>query len=172
MPGGFGSRGISGNDKRDRVRKDKQEAYLGICLGMQLMAIEFARNVANLKDADSTEFNGDTTNKLIHIMEDQKAVTEKGGTMRLGAWPAKVQRGTRAFEAYGSERRRRHRQRYEFNNDYREMLEKLGLTISATTPDGRLVEIIEWKDAPGIATQAHPELKSRPKGQLRYSLNS
>jgi CTP synthase len=164
VPGGFGSRGIPGMINAIEYARTNKKAYLGICLGMQLMAIEFARNVANLKDADSTEFNGDTTNKLIHIMEDQKAVTEKGGTMRLGAWPAKVKRGTRAFEAYGSETiSERHRHRYEFNNDYREMLEKLGLTISATTPDGRLVEIIEWKDAPGIATQAHPELKSRPE---------
>ena len=131
---------------------------------MQLMAIEFARNVAKLEDADSTEFNPSTQNKVIHIMEDQKAVTEKGGTMRLGSWPAKVKKGTYAFDAYGSELiHERHRHRYEFNNAYRESFDKLGLRISATTPDDRLVEIIEWKDSFGIATQAHPELKSRPE---------
>ncbi len=164
VPGGFGSRGISGMINAIEYARTCKKPYLGICLGMQLMAIEFARNVAKLKDADSTEFNPSTTNKIIHIMEDQKKVMEKGGTMRLGSWPAKVKRDTHAFEAYRTELiHERHRHRYEFNNDYRELLGGLGLRISATTPDDRLVEIIEWADSFGIATQAHPELKSRPE---------
>jgi CTP synthase len=164
VPGGFGSRGITGMIKAIEYSRVNKKPYLGICLGMQLMAIEFARNVAKLEDADSTEFNPSTQNKVIHIMEDQKAVTEKGGTMRLGSWPATVKKGTYAFDAYGSEQiHERHRHRYEFNNIYRESFDKLGLRISATTPDDRLVEIIEWKDSFGIATQAHPELKSRPE---------
>lgn len=164
VPGGFGSRGILGMIKAIEYSRVNKRPYLGICLGMQLMAIEFARNVAKLADADSTEFNPSTQNKIIHIMEDQKAVSDKGGTMRLGSWPAKVKSGTYAFDAYGSELiHERHRHRYEFNNIYRESFERLGLNISATTLDDRLVEIIEWKDSFGIATQAHPELKSRPE---------
>ena len=164
VPGGFGSRGILGMIKAIEYSRINRKPYLGICLGMQLMAIEFARNVAKLEDADSTEFNPSTKNGVIHIMEDQKAVTEKGGTMRLGSWPAKVKSGTYAFDAYKSELiHERHRHRYEFNNAYRDSFERLGLRISATTPDDRLVEVIEWKDSFGIATQAHPELKSRPE---------
>ncbi len=164
VPGGFGSRGILGMINAIEYSRTKKKPYLGICLGMQLMAIEFARNVAKLPDADSAEFNPSAQNKIIDIMQDQKTVTEKGGTMRLGSWPAKVEKGTYAYEAYGSELiHERHRHRYEFNNTYRDSFKNLGLRISATTPDEILVEIIEWKDSFGIATQAHPELKSRPE---------
>ncbi len=164
VPGGFGSRGISGMINAIEYARVNKVPYLGICLGMQLMAIEFARNVANLKNADSTEFNPKTSENVIDIMESQKDVTEKGATMRLGSWPAKIKSGTYAFEAYKNELiHERHRHRYEFNNSYKDPFNRLGLRISATTPDEKLVEIIEWRDSFGIGTQAHPELKSRPE---------
>lgn len=164
IPGGFGSRGIEGMINAIKYARENKVPYLGICLGMQLMAIEFARNVAKLEDANSTEFNAATKNSIIHIMESQKNIDRKGGTMRLGSWEAKVKKGTYAFNAYNSETiHERHRHRYEFNNSYKEQLEELGLRVSATTPDGNLVEIIEWRDSFGFGTQAHPELKSRPQ---------
>ncbi len=164
VPGGFGNRGIEGMISAIKYARERNVPYLGICLGMQLMAIEFARNVAGLKDAHSSEFAPNTANKVIHIMEEQKGISDKGGTMRLGAWPALLKSGTRIRSAYGAERiSERHRHRYEFNNSYRDGLEGMGLTISGTTPDGKLVEFIEWKNALGIATQSHPELKSRPE---------
>ncbi|MGD0729470.1 MAG: glutamine hydrolyzing CTP synthase [Candidatus Micrarchaeaceae archaeon] len=165
IPGGFGSRGIEGMINAIKYSRENKIPYLGICLGMQLMAIEFARNVANLAGADSTEFNPSAKDKIIDIMEDQKTIDKKGGTMRLGSWPAKILKETYAFDAYGSENiNERHRHRYEFNNHYKESFDNLGLRVSATTPDGKLVEIIEWKGSFGFGTQAHPELKSRPEG--------
>jgi CTP synthase len=164
VPGGFGSRGIEGMINAIEFARTNKVPYLGICLGMQLMAIEFARNVAKLEDVNSTEFDPKAKNKIIDIMESQKDVTEKGGTMRLGSWEATVLQDTIAFDAYKSETiHERHRHRYEFNNAYKETLEPLGLKISATTPDKRLVEIIEWDNSFGLGTQAHPELKSRPE---------
>jgi CTP synthase len=128
------------------------------------MTIEYARNAAHLEGANSSEFDDGAPHKVIDIMEDQKSIEEKGGTMRLGSWPAKLDEGTRARAAYGADTaHERHRHRYEFNNDYRERLVGAGLVISATTPDGNIVEIVEWKDHFGVGTQAHPELKSRPE---------
>lgn len=164
VPGGFGSRGITGMINAIEYARENKIPYLGICLGMQLMAIEYARNVAKLKGADSTEFNPKTKYNIIDIMADQKEINDKGGTMRLGSWPTKIKPNTYALDAYKKELiHERHRHRYEFNNSYIEPLEKLGLRISATTPDGKLVEIIEWDKSFGIGTQAHPELKSRPE---------
>jgi CTP synthase len=164
VPYGFGSRGISGMIDTIEYARVNKVPYFGICLGMQLMAVEFARNVAQIKNADSAEFGADSSENVIDIMESQKSVTEKGGTMRLGSWPAKISPNTYASSAYKSELiHERHRHRYEFNNKYREQFSGLGLKISATTPDDRLVEIIEWKDSFGLGTQAHPELKSRPE---------
>ncbi len=164
VPGGFGNRGIDGMLRAIRYAREKRIPYLGICLGMQLMAIEFARNVAGLHDAHSTEFNPVTSNPVISLMESQKGVESKGGTMRLGSWPALLAEGSYARNTYGTDRiTERHRHRYEFNNAYREALSSKGLRIGGTTPDGALVEFIEWTDSFGIATQAHPELKSRPE---------
>ena len=164
VPGGFGSRGIHGMINSIQYAREHSIPYLGICLGMQLMAIEFARNVANMEAADSTEFNPNAKYRIIDIMESQKSITGKGATMRLGSWPAIIKQGTYASSFYDSELiHERHRHRYEFNNEYRAQLDQFGLRIGATTPDGRLVEIIEWKNSFGIGTQAHPELKSRPE---------
>lgn len=164
VPGGFGKRGIEGMINAIRYAREHGLPFLGLCLGMQLMTVEYARNVCMLKDADSSEFNPSTKHKVIDIMEDQRAIRLKGGTMRLGAWPSKIAKGTLARKAYGKALvYERHRHRYEFNNAYRRRLEDAGLVISATTQDGRLVEIVEWSDHFGVGTQAHPELKSRPE---------
>ena len=164
VPGGFGNRGIEGMLRAIRYAREHGVPYLGICLGMQLMAIEFARNVVGLQDAHSTEFNLNTANPIISLMESQKGVEGKGGTMRLGAWPALLAEGSHARRIYGTEMiSERHRHRYEFNNAYKGALSSKGLTIGGTTPDGALVEFIEWSGSFGIATQAHPELKSRPE---------
>ena len=161
VPGGFGGRGIEGMIKAIEYARTNKIPYLGLCLGMQLMAIEYARNVCNIKDANSTEF-ADCENKIIDIMEEQKKVTMKGATMRLGAWEARLKPSTIAYSSYGAETvSERHRHRYEFNNLYRQKLEDAGLVISATTTDGKLVEIVEWKGQFGVGTQAHPEFKSR-----------
>jgi CTP synthase len=163
VPGGFGSRGTEGMIKAIRHARENKIPYLGLCLGMQLMTIEYARNVLGLEDANSAEFT-DTKNPVIHIMEEQEKVTTKGATMRLGAWEAKIKPGTLAHSIYGKESiSERHRHRYEVNNAYRDALVEKGMVISATTPDGNLVEIVEWKDSFGIGTQAHPEFKSRPE---------
>ena len=131
-----------------------------------MAVVEFARNVLKIKDADSEEFNKETKNQVIHIMEEQKKINKKGGTMRLGAYPCIIKEGTLAKEIYGKEEiSERHRHRYEFNNDYREQIEKKGMKISGTSPDGLLVEMVELdkKEHPYfIAGQFHPELKSRP----------
>ncbi len=161
VPGGFGARGTEGMIKAIEYARVNKVPYLGLCLGMQLMVIEHARNMANIKDASSSEFT-DSGSSVIDLMDEQKGVKEKGGSMRLGAWEAKIKPGTVAHAAYGAEQiSERHRHRYEFNNLYRQKLEDAGLVISATTTDGKLVEIVEWKGQFGVGTQAHPEFKSR-----------
>lgn len=164
VPGGFGERGIEGMINAISYARVKRVPFLGLCLGMQLMAMEYARNVCKLEHANSSEFNPGVKYKIIDIMEDQRSIKMKGGTMRLGAWPAKLRPNTFAYKAYGkgvvSER---HRHRYELNNTYRKILEKSGLVISGTTPENSIVEIIEWKTHFGVGTQAHIELKSRPE---------
>jgi len=164
VPGGFGNRGIEGKIETIRYARENKIPFLGICLGMQMAVVEFARNVLGLKDANSAEFNEKTTNPVIHIMDDQIGIDKKGGTMRLGAYPCILKEGTLAKELYGKEQiSERHRHRYEYNNEYKERLEKAGLICSGTSPDGKLVEIVEYKEHPYfIAGQFHPELKSRP----------
>ena len=164
VPGGFGNRGIEGKIETIKYVRENKIPFLGICLGMQMAVVEFARNVLKLKDANSAEFDENTKNPLIHIMEEQKGIDKKGGTMRLGAYPCVLKEGTLASKVYGkSEISERHRHRFEYNNDYREKLEKAGLKISGTSPDGLLVEIVEIPEHPYfIAGQFHPELKSRP----------
>ncbi|MEM3827315.1 MAG: CTP synthase [Candidatus Micrarchaeaceae archaeon] len=164
VPGGFGGRGIEGMINAIKYARTNRIPYLGLCLGMQLMAVEFARNVCGLNGANSEEFDRDAKYKVIKLMEDQRTIKYKGGTMRLGSWPAKLKRGTNSYKAYRKGTiTERHRHRYEFNNAYRKILQKGGLVVSATTPNNLLVEMIEWKGQFGIGTQAHPELKSRPE---------
>jgi len=164
VPGGFGSRGIEGKIKAIQYAREHQVPFLGLCLGMQLASIEFARNVLGLKDAHSTEFNETTPDPVIHIMEYQKTVVDKGGTMRLGLYPCRLRPGSRAREIYGeSTVEERHRHRYEFNNDYRKPFEEAGMTIVGVSPNQELVELIELKGHPFfMASQFHPEFKSRP----------
>jgi len=164
IPGGFGVRGIEGKIAIAEYARTHKIPYFGICLGMQVAVIEFARHICHLKDANSTEFDPKTPHPVIHLMEEQQYVEMVGGTMRLGAYSCKLKRGTLARKAYGkvliSER---HRHRYEFNNAYREKLESKGLTFSGFSPDGLLVEIIELPAHPFyIGVQFHPEFKSRP----------
>ena len=164
VPGGFGNRGIEGKIETINYVRENDIPFLGICLGMQMAVVEFARNVLGLKDANSEEFNKESENQVIHIMETQKNITKKGGTMRLGAYPCKLKKNTLAYKIYGKELiYERHRHRFEFNNEYKELLEKNGLICSGTSPDGSLVEIIEIpKNKFFIAGQFHPEFKSRP----------
>lgn len=166
VPGGFGVRGTEGKIQAVQYARESKVPYLGLCLGMQLAVIEFARNIAGVAQATSEEFTPESDSCVIHIMESQKTVTDKGGTMRLGGWDCTLVDGTKAREAYGSANiRERHRHRYEFNNDFREQLTSKGLVISGTTPDNQLVEIIELKDHPWfVAVQFHPEFTSRPLG--------
>ena len=164
-PGGFGDRGIEGKILAARYARENKIPFLGICLGMQMAVVEFARDVLGYEDADSTEFNAETKHPLIDIMNDQKEVENKGGTMRLGSYPCRLVDGTKAKEAYdGAEMiNERHRHRYEFNNEFRKFCEENGLIISGTSPDNKLVEIVELKDHPWfVASQFHPEFKSRP----------
>ncbi|RKD33503.1 CTP synthase [Thermohalobacter berrensis] len=164
VPGGFGDRGIEGKLCAIRYARENKVPYLGICLGMQMAVVEFARNVLGFKDAHSSELNPETQYPVIDIMPEQKDIEEMGGTMRLGLYPCKLAEGTKAREAYDDELvYERHRHRYEFNNEYREKLTEKGLVISGVSPDERLVEIIELKDHPWfVASQFHPEFKSRP----------
>lgn len=165
VPGGFGYRGIEGKIDAIRYARENKIPFLGLCLGMQCAVIEFARNVCGMKKANSSEFIPDTPYPVIDLMSDQEDVTEKGGTMRLGIYPCKLKDGTKARKLYDNKEiiYERHRHRYEVSNELRPILEKTGLVISGTSPDGRLVEIIELKDHPYFeATQAHPEFKSRP----------
>ena len=164
VPGGFGDRGVEGMISAARYAREQKIPYFGICLGMQVSVIEFARHVAGLEDAHSAEFDDATAHPVIHLMDDQVGVTEKGGTMRLGAWPCVLAKGTRSRALYAeAEISERHRHRYEFNNDYRALFAEKGLVCAGLSPDGRLVEIVEQPDHPWfVAVQFHPEFKSRP----------
>lgn len=164
IPGGFGDRGIDGKIVAIQYARENKIPLFGICLGMQLATIEYARNVLNIEDANSAELDPNTKNPVIDLLPEQKDVEDLGGTMRLGLYPCKLKEGTIAHRAYNQEVvYERHRHRYEFNNEYREKMEEGGLVISGTSPDGRLVEIIELKDHPFfVATQFHPEFVSRP----------
>ncbi|WP_322494349.1 CTP synthase [Chloroflexus sp.] len=164
VPGGFGERGIEGKIAAADYARVNGIPYLGLCLGMQCATIAFARHVLGTHDANSTEFNPQTAHPVIDLMPDQRDITEKGGTMRLGLYPCDLVPGTRAHAAYGCDRvEERHRHRFEFNNRYRAILEAAGLVISGVSPDKRLVEIIELRDHPWyVASQFHPEFQSRP----------
>ena len=164
IPGGFGMRGVEGKIRAAEYAREHGVPCLGLCLGMQEMTIEFARHVLGLSDANSTEFDLSTQNPVIDLMNDQRDVTDKGGTMRLGAYYAVLEPGTKVANAYGeSVVSERHRHRYEFNSNYRARFEAEGFLCSGTSPDKRLVEFIELKDHPfWVGTQAHPEFKSRP----------
>ncbi|MHC5053742.1 MAG: CTP synthase [Planctomycetota bacterium] len=167
VPGGFGMRGIEGKLVAARHARETGIPYLGICLGMQCAVIEFARNVLGLEGANSSEFDADTPHAVIALLDEQRNVTKMGGTLRLGAFPCRLEPGSKAHAAYGvTQVSERHRHRYEFNNAYRERFEAAGVRFSGTSPDGGLVEMIELApetDHPWfVATQAHPEFKSRP----------
>ncbi len=164
VPGGFGDRGIDGKIHAIRCAREQGLPFLGLCLGMQLAVVEFARNVAGFQDAHSVELNPQTPHPVIHLMPDQNHVEDLGGTLRLGAYPCILSRDSLAFQLYGQETiSERHRHRYEVNNDYRKALTEQGLLLSGLSPDGRIVEMVELLDHPWfVATQAHPELKSRP----------
>ena len=164
IPGGFGQRGIEGMLAAVRCSRVNEIPFFGICLGLQCAVIEFARNVCNLEDSHSTEFLEDASDPVICLLDSQRQVTKKGGTMRLGAYPCILGEGTTARDIYGtSEVSERHRHRFEVNNNYRDLLNDHGLTISGTSPDGALVEMVEITNHPWfVAGQFHPELKSRP----------
>ncbi|NLM35859.1 MAG: CTP synthase [Clostridiales bacterium] len=164
IPGGFGDRGIEGKITACRYARENDIPFLGICLGMQIAVIEYARNVCGLENAHSAEFSQNTPHPVIHIMEDQVGITKKGGTMRLGAYDCKIVPGTKMEEVYNTcQISERHRHRYEFNNQYRELLTEKGLVISGVSPDGTLVETVELTDKPFyVGVQFHPEFKSRP----------
>jgi CTP synthase len=164
VPGGFGSRGIDGKLAAIHYARTNGIPFLGLCLGMQLAIVEFARNVLGYNDAHSAELDPHTTHPVIHILPEQIGVEDIGGTLRLGAYPCILDDTSKAYEMYGKkEISERHRHRYEVNNDYREKLTAHGMKLSGLSPDGRIVEMIEIPDHPWfIATQAHPELKSRP----------
>ena len=164
VPGGFGSRGIEGKILAIQYARTHGVPFLGLCLGMQLTIVEYARNVIGYTDAHSVELKPDTTHPVIHIMPDQIGVENIGGTLRLGSYPCVLDETSKAYSLYGKkEISERHRHRYEVNNDYRDVLEKNGMKLSGLSPDGRIVEMIEIPDHPWfIGTQAHPELKSRP----------
>jgi CTP synthase len=164
VPGGFGVRGIEGKIQAARYAREQGLPYLGICLGMQIAVAEFARHIAGMDGANSTEFDPETPYPVIDLLPEQKEVRDMGGTMRLGADPVKLHDGTRAREIYGEAViYERHRHRYEVNNHLRKRLEHAGLVFSGTSPDERLVEVIELRDHPFfVASQFHPEFKSRP----------
>lgn len=164
VPGGFGERGTEGKIKAIEFARNRKVPFFGICLGMQMAVVEFGRNVCNLPDAWSSEFKIDCANPLIHLMQEQKGVIRKGGTMRLGAYPCTLTKGTFAQKAYGAmDIHERHRHRYEFNNAYREVLTKNGLVLSGIFKDGDLVEVVEIADHPWfLGCQFHPEFKSKP----------
>jgi CTP synthase len=164
VPGGFGMRGVEGKIEAIRFARTRNVPFFGICLGMQCATVEFARSILGLDDANSTEFDKTTQHPVIALMEEQLRVRERGGTMRLGAWPCTLAPDSRALAAYGRERiEERHRHRYEFNNTYRAAFEENGFAVTGTSPDGDLVEIIELPDHPWfLAVQFHPEFKSKP----------
>ena len=164
VPGGFGSRGTEGMITAARFARERGIPYFGICLGMQIAVIEFARNVLGFADANSTEFDENTAHPVIDLMPDQKHIIDKGGTMRLGAWPCRLTAGSLAAKAYGTDFiSERHRHRYEFANAYRDAFEEGGMRLSGLSPDGTLVEIVERADGPWfVGVQFHPEFLSRP----------
>ncbi len=164
IPGGFGDRGIEGKIAAASFARNNRVPYLGLCLGMQIAVIEYARNVLGLQDANSKEFDPETANPVITLLKEQESVTHKGATMRLGSWPCVLRPGTKAAEAYGrGEILERHRHRYEFNPGYREALEAAGMVVSGASPDGTLAEIVEIRDHPWfVGCQFHPEFQSKP----------
>jgi CTP synthase len=164
VPGGFGDRGSEGKIETIRYARENHIPFFGICLGMQMAVVEFARNVCGLVGANSSEFDANSPHPVIHLMESQKSIDSKGGTMRLGAYPCVLQDDSLALKLYGRKKiTERHRHRYEFNNDYIERFTAKGMALSGVSPDGRLVEIIELKDHPWfLGCQFHPEFKSRP----------
>ncbi|MCI0856867.1 MAG: CTP synthase, partial [Chloroflexi bacterium] len=164
VPGGFGERGFEGKLQAAHVARTQGIPYLGLCLGLQVMVVEAARNLLGHKDANSSEFAPETSHPVISLLSEQEGVTQKGATMRLGAYPCELVPGTRAHQAYGvAEVEERHRHRYEFNNAYRDALAEVGIVASGLSPDGQLVEICENNHHPFmVATQFHPEFRSRP----------
>lgn len=164
VPGGFGSRGVEGKILAVKYAREKKIPYFGICYGMHMAVIEFARNVLGFKDADSVEINEKTTHPVISLMEDQKKIMNLGGTMRLGSYPCTLVKGTHIRKIYGKEQiHERHRHRFEFNNEYREQFEAAGMTLSGMSPGGHLIETVEIADHPWfVGVQFHPEFKSRP----------
>jgi len=164
VPGGFGGRGIDGMILAAKYARENRVPYFGICLGMQIAVVEYARNVAGIADAHSGEFDELCKNKVIDFMPGQSNNIDKGGTLRLGAYPCEIKPGTTMERCYGTHSiSERHRHRYEFNNDYRDVLTAAGLTLSGFSPDGRLVETVEISDRPfHVGVQYHPEFKSRP----------
>jgi CTP synthase len=179
IPGGFGERGVEGKIKAARFARENKIPYLGLCLGMQVATIEFARNVCGFEGANSTEFDPQTPDPVISLLEEQKDVQVKGASMRLGTWPTKIAKGTVAEKVYGSnEVLERHRHRYEFNMEYRDRMQEKGFIISGTSPDGVLAELIELRDHPYyVGCQYHPEFQSKPnkphplfKGFIQASL--
>jgi len=164
VPGGFGDRGTEGKIRAAQYAREHGLPYFGLCLGMQIAVIEYARNVLKLEKANSLEFDENTEHPVIHLMEEQRNITDKGATMRLGAYQCQLTPGTNAAEAYGKESvSERHRHRYEYNNGYREQLESAGLKVAGTNPDTGLVEIVEVEDHPWfVGVQFHPEFQSKP----------
>jgi CTP synthase len=164
VPGGFGDRGVEGKIEAIKWARENKIPFLGICLGMQCAVIEFSRSVLGYKMAHTSEINAETPYPVIDLMPEQKDIDEKGGTMRLGVYPCRLEENTYSINAYKDELiYERHRHRYEFNNEYRKSLIDAGLILAGTSPDGRLVEIVELKDHPWfVGVQFHPELKSRP----------
>ncbi|RBP04819.1 CTP synthase [Rossellomorea aquimaris] len=164
VPGGFGDRGVEGKIAATQYARENKVPFLGICLGMQLASVEYARNVLGLEGAHSAELNPETPYPVIDLLPEQKDIEDLGGTLRLGLYPCKLTKGSKAYAAYDGEVvYERHRHRFEFNNHYREQMEKAGFIFSGTSPDGRLVEIIELSDHPWfVASQFHPEFTSRP----------
>jgi CTP synthase len=164
VPGGFGSRGIEGKIMAARFAREMKVPYLGLCLGMQAMTVEFARHVLDHEDANSTEFDRGTSAPVIDLMIEQRSITDMGGTMRLGLYPCILKQGTKAAGAYGvAQVEERHRHRFEFNNAYRQEFENAGMVFSGLSPDGKLVEIAELADHPYmLGSQFHPEFLSRP----------
>lgn len=180
VPGGFGNRGVEGKIRTVQYAREHKVPYLGLCLGMQCAVMEFARHVVGLEGATSSEFNEDAKFPVIDLMPDQVDISDKGGTMRLGLYPCKLIDDTKAFSVYGEHLiYERHRHRWEFNNKYRTQLVDAGLILSGTSPDDRLVEIVELKNHPWfVGCQFHPEFKSRPtkahplfKGLIETALN-
>ncbi|MEJ2513544.1 MAG: CTP synthase [Anaerolineales bacterium] len=164
VPGGFGGRGIEGKINAVKYARETKTPYFGLCLGMQLMVVEFGRNILGYEDANSTEFKSSSLHPVIDLMPDQRGIVDKGATMRLGLYPCDLKRGTKAEQSYGKKQViERHRHRFEFNNKYKDEMGEAGMVFSGMSPDGRLVEIAELSDHPFmLGTQFHPEFLSRP----------